>query len=292
MISNSPLNQYIGSAVNLTYAEAMKCSSDELRELLFTRKTLVFKNWKNLTAEEICQFSKKFGTPWSTEWYSSIRENACVSESGEAYTVYSDKSYPRLFSGIPWHADIANEINKPRYPARILYCLSIPSNFTGLTTDVSNMELALSDMSESDRDLMEHTFFIYQSWQQIGTNIKALSAIEVHPVTGAKFLRLNAVSKLHGWIRGGYTEYDGVRTDLDIHYLINLVNSLSEKYKYSHVWEVGDLIIWDNWATIHQKAPGVIADDSTGLREFVRISVDTGIDPLPYQPINYFTLGI
>jgi taurine dioxygenase len=30
-----------------------------------------------------------------------------------------------------------------------------------------------------------------------------------------------------------------------------LVHTTSETYTYSHHWRVGDILIWDNWRTMH-----------------------------------------
>lgn len=279
MIPYNSINQYIGANIELTYTDAMQISSDELRDLLFTKKVLVFKAWNNLTAREVGEFAAKFGTRWTYNQYTTIQEIARLDSCGNAYTKYKDTSYSRLLTGIPWHADIANEPNLPRYPARLLYCVSLPSDATGLSTDVSNLVVAFDDLSEEQKLELESVYYVYQSWQQIGTNIVEMPAIEIHPYTRQKFIRLNAVSSDRGWIRSWYKlNSDGTKTHLDNNQLKEIVIQIGEKYQYSHAWEVGDLIIWDNWGTMHRKGAGIIHKNSTGPREFLRLSVDTGLD--------------
>jgi len=280
VIPYNTINQYLGCAVNLTYDEVMAYSSDELRDLLFTRKVLVFKNWHNLTPKAIIDFATKFGKPWSYQWYKSIKEDARLDSAGRAYTDYTDTSYARLVNGIPWHVDIANEPGKPRYPARILYCVGLPDKYTGLTTDIANLARAYSDMSDGEKAALDTTFYTYQSWQKVGTNIKDLPAVAEHPYTKEKFIRLNAVSQTNGWIRSAYQMQNNIPHYIHNDTLKAAIASIGEKYQYSHSWEVGDLVIWDNWSTMHRKGAGEISDGNTGARRFVRISVDTGLDDI------------
>ena len=279
MIPYNSINQHIGANVELTYAQIMEYSSAELRELLFTKKVLVFKNWNNLTAGQIGDFAAKFGTRWTYSQYREIRETARIDASGSAYTEYADSSYARLFSGIPWHVDIANELSLPRYPARILYCVDVPTKFTGLTTDISNLAAAYDSLTPHQKNELEKIYYVYQSWQKPGTNIVDLPAIETHPYTKQNFIRLNAVSVDNGWIRSWYKlNDDGTKTWLDNERLKKIIDTLGTKYQYSHSWAIGDLIIWDNWATIHRKGAGSILEGSVSGRKFYRLSIDTGLD--------------
>lgn len=281
MIPYNSINQYLGVSVELTYADAMKLTSDELRDLLFTKKVLVFKKWNKLTPTQLGAFANKFGTRWTYEQYNHIKEAARYDTTGKAYTIYADTSYERLFAGIPWHVDIANEQGLPRYPARLLYCVDLPSDFTGLTTDISNLAAAYDNLPDHSKTELEQIYYVYQSWQKPGTNIKDLPAIETHPYTKQKFIRLNAVGTENGWIRAWYRlNDDGTKTWLNNETLKNIVSTLSNTYQYSHQWEIGDLVLWDNWATIHRKGPGSVNKDSVGGRGFYRLSVDTGLDDI------------
>ncbi len=280
LIPYTSLTEHIGARVELSYNEAMNLDSSEFRNLLFKHKILVFKNWQGLRPKQVLDLAQKLGTPWTYEQYKRIKEDARFDASGRAYTDYTNTSYSRLFSGIPWHVDIANEKEFPRYPARILYNIELPSNFRGMTTDVSNLAVAFDELSESDKSFYSDVYFVYQSWQKIGTNIKELPAIETHPITKEKFLRLNAVSQENGWIRSWYKiNSDGTKQYLDNERLKTIIKETGDKYQYSHNWNVGDLIIFDNWATLHRKGEGEIFEGSTGNRRFVRISIDTQIDP-------------
>lgn len=279
MIPYTSLTDFIGIKINLSYDEVMAVDNSALRHLLFTHKVLVFKGWHNLSPKKIIDLGEKLGKPWAYKDYKSIKEDARFDNQGRSYTDYTNKSYARLFSGIPWHVDIANEPGFARYPSRMLYCIDLPSKFKGMTTDVSNMARAYSDLSQEEKEKYSRRYFTYQSWQRVGTNIKDLPAIEEHPYTKEKFLRLNAVSQNNGWIRAWYEQQGTEKKYLDNELLKNIVKDLGNKYQYSHNWEIGDLIIFDNWATMHRKGEGEIFSDSVGDRRFVRVSIDTQLDP-------------
>jgi len=65
-IKHTPINKDIGSLVEASFDEMMQFDDFELRELIYRRKALVFKN-VNVSADEMAAFSKKFGKPWTAE---------------------------------------------------------------------------------------------------------------------------------------------------------------------------------------------------------------------------------
>jgi len=44
---------------------------------------------------------------------------------------------------------------------------------------------------------------------------------------------------------------------------------------------VGDVLIFDNWATIHRRGDMEILEGSEGRRSFIRISIDHEFDKMP-----------
>lgn len=281
MMNYTSINPYLGLQVNLSYPDAMNTDSEILKDLLYNNRLLVFKNWHNCSSTDLVKFSEKFGIPWKLQKYKNLNEAGYQDILGNAYTVYSNKSYRRLDNdvGIPWHVDVANEPNMERYPTRLLYCVELPTHYEGLTTDFANLAYAYENLNEDEKQLFESSYFVYQSWQNIGTNIQELSAVAIHPYTKKKFLRFNAVSQKEGWIRN-WVQYDvnGNKNYLSNDILKKYIDDFGNKYKYCHAWEIGDLLVFDNWATMHRKGSGNIFQDSQGLRSYIRITVDTGLE--------------
>lgn len=279
MINYTTLNDYIGANFLHSYDEAMSFTDGELQKLLYERKVIVAKNWINLSPTQIINFSKKFGTIWTTESYKKFQENVYHDDHNSPYTVYNYRLWKRLQGELPWHTDIANEPGCERYPSRLLYCTELPSHYDGLATEVSNMSIAYNNLTETEKEFWSTVYFTHQSWQKVGTNLIDLPAIETHPCTGEKFLRLNRVGNELGWITQWYTlNSDNNRVYYNIADLNEIVTSVGEKYKYSHDWEVGDVLIFSNWATMHRKGLGTIYDDSVGARTFIRLTINPGFN--------------
>jgi alpha-ketoglutarate-dependent taurine dioxygenase len=279
MINYTPINQYIGIKLNHSYNEAMSFTDNELQNLLYEHKIILIKNWNDVSPTQIVNFSKKFGKIWTDDLYKRFQENVSCDDSGTPYSIYNNQLWKRLTGELPWHTDVANEPGCERYPSRLLYCTELPSHYTGLATEVSNMAFAYKELSESEKDFYSNVYFTHQSWQKVGTNLIDLPAIGVHPHTSEKFLRLNRVGSSLGWITQWYKiNSDNTRTYYNIVSLEEIVTRLGEQYKYSHNWEVGDMLIFSNWATMHRKGLGTIYDDSTGARSFIRLTINPGFD--------------
>ncbi len=277
MINCTSLNEYIGVKVDLSYESAMDTDSAILRDLLYKHKLLVFKGWHNLEPEQLTKFSQKFGTIWSQEKYKMINEDVKTDNSGLAYTEYTDKSYDILSTGIPWHVDIANEPIMEKCPSRVLYCKGLPSHFEGFTTDISNMVAAYENLTPSFKKFFDSVYLTYQSWQKPGRYIREYPAVATHPYTKEKYLRFNAVSKTAGWVRDWFTKLpDNTKKYHPNELLKKIIEEKGDAYKYCHSWDIGDLIIFDNWGTMHRKGDGILYEDNVGVRSFIRITIDTG----------------
>jgi taurine dioxygenase len=66
-----------------------------------------------------------------------------------------------------------------------------------------------------------------------------------HPVTGRRSLLLGSMI-ISGVVGLGEAESSALLDDLHAH-------ATSDKYVYRHHWSVGDLVIWDNDATMHTR---------------------------------------
>lgn len=274
MITHTKLTEHMGIQIELSYQEAMHESSSNWKDLLYTKKVLVFKNWNGLTPEDMTLFGKKFGSPWTGTQYDCIREHSSLASTGIYYSIYNNKNYPKL-EDLPWHVDMANEPNLKKYPIRFLYCIELPSHSEGNSTDISNMIQAYKDLSNEEKEYFSNVTFTYQNFYHPGTNLQELSAVEIHPYTNEKFLRFNVIHKDKGWITTcHYKNIDGSVTTINNREMYAYIKEIASRYEYVHNWKVGDLLIFDNWGTIHKKGSETIYDDSTGSRTFIRLTID------------------
>lgn len=285
MINHTPIMPTMGSTVHGTFDELMALDNTELRKLIYKRKALVFKNI-NVDADRMAEFSKKFGSPWTKEMYTKhTKENCLVAKNDVAYTMYDDKSYPRLYKSLTWHCDIANEKGLEPFPFRLLYCLELPSKMTGGSTDVADLGIIRREWDSNDQHNINLTNlnFLYNSWQKNFTNQKWYPALDKHPWTGEEFVRYNAFGTDNAWIlRTKVTHTDGKEVWLENSFMRELSIKQIEATKFlEHKWNVGDVLVFDNWATIHRRGDLEILENSVGRRSFIRISIDHEFDKMP-----------
>ena len=75
---------------------------------------------------------------------------------------------------------------------------------------------------------------------------KAHPAIRIHPVTGRPLLFVNPVH-CHGFVGMDKDEAWPLIEELAAH-------STQERFVYYHSWQVGDVLMWDEAATMHRGA--------------------------------------
>ena len=87
--------------------------------------------------------------------------------------------------------------------------------------------------------------------------------VRVHPSTGARALILN-----EGWLRA-----ESERAAALLAVLYERLNHSA--HRYLHRWAEGDVLIWDNWVTMHRAAP--VADDQSKVTW--RVTIETWSPP-------------
>lgn len=284
MIKHTPITKDVGSIVEGTFAELMALDDIELRDLIYRRKALVFKNI-DVSADEMAAFSKKFGRPWTADMYQNhTKEHFKVASNNVAYTEYDDKSYPRLYKSLTWHCDIANERGLEPFPFRLLYCKDLPTKMTGGSTDVADLGIIRREWDSKDKHNinLNNLKFLYNSWQKNFTNQVWYPALDRHPWTGEEFVRYNAFGNDGAWILRTVINKEEGELRLSNEFMRELSTSQIEATDFlEHKWEIGDVLVFDNWATIHRRGDMEILEGSEGRRSFIRISIDHEFDKMP-----------
>jgi len=165
-------------------------------------------------------------------------------------------------AGQGWHTDLS--YNKVIGYATILYGIEIPQR-DGRTlgqTQFCNMQAAYEDLPADIKAELQgmtvlHDFDkFWEMMRQKGSPRPPLSAEQrkarppsshpvfmQHPISGEKVLYANP----------GYAvrinELSPADSDRMLDFLFK--HQTQEKYKYSHAWSVGDVLMWDDIATIH-----------------------------------------
>lgn len=266
------------SGLDLTQPQSDDIIS-RVRNAWYEHLVLVFRG-QSLTDDDLVTFSRHFGDldmvpgwePFSPEGHPEVLVVSNVREDGTAIGVLGDGE-------ASWHTDMAYIAQPP--PASLLYSLEIPE--TGGDTSFMNMYAALETLPSELRRAIDGKFLNHDSSHDSGGNLRpnhqmfeSLASapgvrhpiIRSHPETGKPALFLGR--RLHAWVVGmDVAESEALLDRLWEH-------CLSEDLTYSHRWQRGDLLMWDNRVTMHRREPF----DATARRVMHRTQIkgDRGVD--------------
>lgn len=248
-------------------------------DVLNEREVVVFKR-QNITPEQHIAFSKRFG---NLERH--VRTDKCRPGYPEIYIVSNvienGKPIGSEDAGYFWHSDLCY-VEKPSRGS-LLYAKEVPVK-DGMTygdTLFSSMTAAYQALPEDIKKKLDgrravNSFEYGYSRERMGKKRPPLTeeqrkktppiehpAVRTHPYTGRKCLFVNEA----------YTpQIVGMSDDESKALLSELfAHVIRPEFIYTHKWEVGDLLFWDNCATQHR----AIVDYALPLRRRMeRTTVD------------------
>lgn len=157
-----------------------------------------------------------------------------------------------------WHSDSSFKVVPAKYS--LLHCRSVTSK--GGNTEFADMRAAWDALDQETKDLCEpliceHSRF--HSRSKLGFTMADFSEkdtatirpvlqrlVRLHPGSKRKSLYLSAhAGKIVGW-----PEPEAKAFLLDL-----IEHATQREFVYSHKWAVGDLVMWDNRATMHRARP-------------------------------------
>ena len=231
-----------------------------LKEAWADHIVLLFRGQK-LTDDDLIRFSRHFGdldiAPASATDYAGAQEKSRpeiwiisnVVENGKPIGALGDKE-------AEWHTDMSYVDEPPM--ASVLYSLEIPDH--GGDTSFANMYKAYEAMPAGLKQAIEGRFANHDSST---TSVGELRAgadavvdvrsapgakhpmVRVHPVTGGKALYLGR--RLNAYVEGmEIEESERLLDELWAH-------CAKPEFAWTHQWNVGDLLIWDNRCAIHRR---------------------------------------
>ncbi|MGB0575666.1 MAG: TauD/TfdA dioxygenase family protein [Alphaproteobacteria bacterium] len=240
----TPLSPAVGSEISgLDLGQPLQAETvSALREIWVDRGLLVFRN-NDLSIEDQIRFADYFGTPSETNTrtdpdrdprillISNIREN------GRPIGALPDGE-------LQFHSDSA--FHKEPLMATLLYSVEIPS--TGGDTLFANANTAYEKLPKALRDWLDGLTAI--NGYDYSNQVKRASydrssgpnaihpVIRTHPETGHKAIYVNRLM----------TEEICDLPDADKDDLLSeLFDRIEDPdIRYTHVWQTGDLLMWDN----------------------------------------------
>lgn len=231
----------------------------QIQELLFKHKVVVFKN-QNLTDEQLSNFALRFGQPFKPDnnypvlgSQDSINPIVIVGNQANEYS----KSYLGHQEVLP-HSD--HQWLKCPSSASLLYALDIQENSAPtIWFDMVEAYKLLDDNTKSIIDKLKIITYnpFYRPFGAVSAKYVDRDKdvppgdtfphplVRTHPNTNEKILYMNIAYEI---------EYENITFDKGnilfyklYHHILNL------SFKYEHKWENGDLVFWDNRATIHYR---------------------------------------
>ncbi len=155
-----------------------------------------------------------------------------------------------------WHSDSSFKAVPAKYS--LLHARSIPSK--GGNTEFADMRAAYDALDQETKDLIEPLIcqhsqmfsraklgfsdFTGEERERFKPVLQRL--VRVHPSSGRKSLYLSS----HAGTIVGWTEPEAKALLLDL-----TEAATQREFVYSHKWRVGDLVMWDNRATMHRARP-------------------------------------
>jgi len=207
------------------------------------------------------RFSRHFGpldvypvTRYIVPEYPEVLKISNIFENGEPIGLYDGDEQEE------WHTDYSWK--KVMSRASLLYSAIAPAE--GGDTIFADATTAYDELSEEMKARIENVFAVhsmnYLVEQELAANPhkKPLTQqekdrtpdmeqplVRIHPVTGRRSLLLGSM------IISGIVEFEAAESTVLLDELH--AHATADKYLYRHHWAVGDLVIWDNDATMHTR---------------------------------------
>ena len=254
-----PLGQALGTeALGIDLAHLDDDTFAWVKRAFADHPVLVFREQK-LAASELAGFGRRFGSP---------RPHSLINYR---YPGQPDVSYLRnvdddgkidwfgVKRATAWHTDSTYETELPLLA--ILHALEVPSQrggtvFADMRAAYDALDGKMKERLASLTGLHGHTSGpaggeLYRNNEAAKTadkhyEEKPWPAITKHPVTGRDILFVNPMH-VHGFVGMEKDAAWGLVEELARH-------STQERFIYYHSWRVGDVVMWDERATMHRGA--------------------------------------
>lgn len=253
----------------------------ELATTWSSQGVLVFRR-QALSEAELVAFSKRFGELdiiVRTDWQASLPEVVQISNMKD----YHGTSIGGLGAGeLDWHTD-QSYVTDPA-TGSILYMVEMPQD--GANTHWANLQLAYDALSSDMQQRIEGLSAVYDyiARQSTYDDEKPMSEelrrktppvthplVNRHPVTGRKSLYLDPTTSVG---------IDGLPADQGRALLDELnTHATQPQFVYTHRWQIGDLIMWDNGFLLHRRDPFDPSQNRLLKRTTLRLSPQRHIVP-------------
>ncbi len=233
---NAPLGAEIrGLDLNLGLTPPVQAA---LRRALADHLVLLARG-QQVTPEGHARFAASFGTPEAHGFVAGLDGHEVITE------IRKEPEHSHNFGGA-WHFDLSFQPSPPI--AAVLVARTIPP--TGGDTLWANQYLAYDTLPADVRAEVDTLQAVHSSQLSFGgyldttkVTIAEHPLAPVHPLTARRYLFANpvAIYRLKG-------RTAAVSREL-MDFLVQ--HATSEPFRYRHRWQQGDVLVWDNRASMH-----------------------------------------
>jgi len=245
-----------GVEYTVTFDQLMSGEKSTWSKILVDRGLIVIKGLgPDLTDAEYHAIGEKFGRVWTREDYKKTPTDTTIRHKDTTPVSYFQTNNMWGARDMKYHADMAH-VGENSFPARALYMVRGAENRSGETAWL-NLELAWAQFSREEREQFKDYYVVQQDMYKAGTNLIRFPFLKVNPNSGKISPRVNCYitpgRNTVAWIH--HVEKDDAPL-ADSGAFIESVYQLCENKNntvYSHTWDDGDLIIYDNWPFVHKR---------------------------------------
>ena len=253
-------NNWVSEILDVDCANLTSSEEKQIYEIFAKQKVVIFKD-QSLNNMQLKKFCSIFGQVWdnSKEKYSGLQQSVVSGHEDNFVETVSENGL--LSSGlIPWHVDLTH-FPSQLLPNRILYAVELEGD-TASTQFIDTVQ-GLNLINSSIKEFLKYATALCKAPYNTPWDCYVRRpAIQWHPIHND--YGLVADELFTQWI-------EGLEKDVDYKQWIkkNVINKMiSNETTYAHNWNVGDLVVYDNWSTIHTR------DAFTGKRKLKRVTWD------------------
>jgi alpha-ketoglutarate-dependent 2,4-dichlorophenoxyacetate dioxygenase len=257
-----PLHPFAAEASGLDISKPLDAAGVKaIEDAMDRHAVLVFRNMP-LTQDQQIAFAKSLGPldlglrklkggPHRFQ-YAELADISNVKADGEV----ADRTHAKIVGNVAnqlWHSD--SSFQHPRAKYSMLSAVVVPE--FGGDTEFADLRMAYDGLPEWQKKQVEnlkavhyalHSRFMLGDTNYTEEQKKAIPPavwplVQTDPRSGRKILYVG----IHACEIEGMTTAEGRMLIMDL-----LEHATQREFVYRHKWQVGDLVMWDNTATVHR----------------------------------------
>lgn len=237
---------------NLSFVESKK-----IYDLFLDRKIVIFKD-QHLDDIQLKNFAELFGSVWNRDTetkMSGLDQTAENNPTGYVELVSESGILGNKY--VPWHIDLTHFPSQV-LPNRLLYAVEL--NGESAPTEFVYTLNCKEQLPKDVYEFLRNTNILCKApYETPWKGYMRRPALNLHPVNNKYALMIDPC--FTKWV-------DRLEEDV-ISYFKQLMEYINtEATYYAHEWELNDLVVYDNWSTIHQRR------EFNGSRKLKRVTWD------------------